>query len=219
MTAVRPLMLAIQQRDLEAAKAALERDASQATDAIPGGLSPLMFALYNGALEIAQLLKAFRPLDVFEAAAMNDARRVAELVAAQPALPTEYSPDGWTPMHLAAFLGSREALFVLLGLGAPMEAISQNPMSNTPMHAAIAGPAGEALAPLLIGFGADVKYVGGSGVSALHLAASRGFDGLCKLLLSRGADRAGLTEDGKTAAEIARERGHLNTAAILDLAV
>lgn len=219
MTAVRPLMLAIQQRDLEAAKAALERDASQATDAIPGGLSPLMFALYNGALEIAQLLKAFRPLDVFEAAAMNDARRVAELVAAQPALTTEYSPDGWTPMHLAAFLGSREALFVLLGLGAPMEAISQNPMSNTPMHAAIAGPAGESLAPLLIGFGADVKYVGGSGVSALHLAASRGFDGLCKLLLSRGADRAGLTEDGKTAAEIARERGHLNTAAILDLAV
>lgn len=218
MTAVRPLMLAIQQRDLEAAKAALERDASQATDAIPGGLSPLMFALYNGALEIAQLLKAFRPLDVFEAAAMNDARRVAELVAAQPALTTEYSPDGWTPMHLAAFLGSREALFVLLGLGAPMEAISQNPMSNTPMHAAIAGPAGEALAPLLIGFGADVKYVGGSGVSALHLAASRGFDGLCKLLLSRGADRAGRTEDGKTAAEIARERGHLNTAAILDLA-
>jgi ankyrin repeat protein len=218
MTAVRPLMLAIQQRDLEAAKAALERDASQATDAIPGGLSPLMFALYNGALEIAQLLKGFRPLDVFEAAAMNDARRVAELVAAQPALTTEYSPDGWTPLHLAAFLGSREAVFVLLGLGAPMEAVSQNPMSNTPMHAAIAGPAGEALAPLLIGFGADVKYVGGSGVSALHLAASRGFDGLCKLLLSRGADRSGRTEDGKTAAEIARERGHLNTAAILDLA-
>lgn len=219
MTAVRPLMLAIQQRDLEAAKAALERDATQATDAIPGGLSPLMFALYNGALEIAQLLKGFRPLDVFEAAAMNDARRVAELVAAQPQLTQEYSPDGWTPLHLAAFLGSREAVFVLLGLNAPMEAVSQNPMSNTPMHAAIAGPAGEALAPLLIGFGADVKYVGGSGVSALHLAASRGFDGLCKLLLSRGADRSGKTEDGKTASEIARERGHLNTAAILDLAV
>lgn len=219
MTAVRPLMLAIQQRDLEAAKAALERDASQATDAIPGGLSPLMFALYNGALEIAKLLAGFRPLDVFEAAAMNDARRVAELVAANPALTTEYSPDGWTPLHLAAFLGSREAVFVLLGLGAPLEAISQNPMNNTPMHAAIAGPAGEALAPLLIGFGADVKYIGGSGVGALHLAASRGFEGMCKLLLSRGADRMARTEDGKTAAEIARERGHLSTAAMLELAV
>jgi len=219
MSEVRPLMLAIQQRDLAAAKAALERDASQATDPIPGGLSPLMFALYNGALEIAELLRGFRPLDVFEAAAMNDARRVAELVVATPALTQDYSPDGWTPLHLAAFLGAREAVFVLLGLKAPLEAVSHNPMANTPMHAAIAGPAGEALAPLLIGFGADVKYVGGSGVSALHLAASRGFEGLCKLLLARGADRLARTEDGKTAAEIARERGHLSTAAMLDLAV
>lgn len=219
MTEVRPLMLAIQQRDLEAAKAALERDASQATDPIPGGLSPLMFALYNGALDIAGLLRGFRPLDVFEAAASNDARRVAELVAARPELTRDYSADGWTPLHLAAFLGAREAVFVLLGLGAPLEAVSQNPMSNTPMHAAIAGPAGEALAPLLIGFGADVKYVGGSGVSALHLAASRGFEGMCKLLLARGADRLARTEEGKTAAEIARERGHLSTAAMLDLAV
>jgi len=219
MSDVRPLMLAIQQRDLAAAKVALERDASQATDPIPGGLSPLMFALYNGALEIAQLLKDFRPLDVFEASAMNDARRVAELVAAQPELTREYSPDGWTPLHLAAFLGAREAVFVLLGLKASLEAVSQNPMSNTPMHAAIAGPAGEALAPLLVGFGADVKYVGGSGVSALHLAASRGFESLCKLLLARGADRLAKTEDGKTAAEIARERGHLSTAAMLELAV
>lgn len=218
MTAVRPLMLAIQQRDLAAAQAALERDASQATDALPGGLSPLMFALYNGALEIAELLRNFRPLDVFEAAAINDARRVAELVAAEPELAKSYSIDGWTPLHLAAFLGSRDACFVLMGLGAPLDAVSENPMSNTPMHAAIAGPAGEALAPLLIGFGADVHHVGGSGVTALHLAASRGFDGLAKLLLARGVNLAARTEDHKTAIDIARERGHLGTAAILELA-
>lgn len=218
MTAVRPLMHAIQQRDLAAAKAALERDASQATDPLPGGLSPLLFALYNGALEIAELLRGFRPLDVFEAAAINDARRVAELVAADPSVAEGHSVDGWTPLHLAAFLGSREACFVLLGLGAPIDAISQNPMSNTPMHAAIAGPAGESLAPLLIGFGADVHYVGGSGVTALHLAASRGFEGLVKLLLARGVDHSLRTEDDKTAADIARERGHLGTAAVLELA-
>ena len=52
---------------------------------------------------------------------------------------------------------------------------------------------------------------------ALHLAASRGFDNLCRLLLARGADREARTEDGKTAAEIARERGHLGTAALLEL--
>src|SRR5690606_3153993 len=60
MSAVSPLMHAIQNRDLAAAKSALERDASQATAPLPGGLSALMFALYNGMPEIADLLKPFR---------------------------------------------------------------------------------------------------------------------------------------------------------------
>src|SRR3546814_18442257 len=85
MSAVRPLMLAIQNRDLVAAQAALERDASQATDPLPGGLSPLLFALYNGAPDIAAVLAGFRPLDLFEAAASDDARLFAERVFADPA--------------------------------------------------------------------------------------------------------------------------------------
>jgi uncharacterized protein len=80
------------------------------------------------------------------------------------------------------------------------------------------GAAGESLAPLLIALGADVHHVGGSGVNALHLAASRGFEPLSRLLLARGVDRLARTEDGKTAAEIARERGHLGVAAMLELA-
>lgn len=217
MSDVRPLMHAIQNRDLAAAKAALERDLSQATDPLPGGLSPLMFALYNGARDIADLLKAFRAPDVFEAAAINDAHRVAELVGSDAGLLSAYSIDGWTPLHLAAFLGARDTLLVLIGMGAPVNAVSQNPMANTPLHAGIAGVAGENLAPLLIALGADTGYVGGSQVGALHLAASRGFDNLCRLLLARGADREARTEDGKTAAGIARERGHLGTAALLEL--
>lgn len=218
MSEVRPLMLAIQDRDLAAAKAALERDLSQATDPLPGGLSPLMFALYNGAADIVELLKPFRPLDLFEAAAADDAARVAVLVSADPGLMASHSVDGWTPLHLAAFMGARNALLVLVGLGAPIDAVSTNPMANTPLHAAIAGAAGEGLSPLLIGLGANPLYTGGSQVNALHLAASRGFENLCKLLLARGIDRHAVTEDNKTAAEIARERGHLGTAAVLELA-
>ena len=156
-------------------------------------------------------------LDVFEAAASNDARRVAELVGQDPGRLGACSVDGWTPLHLAAFLGARESMLVLIGLGAPLNAVSQNPMANTPLHAAIAGVAGESLAPLLIALGADTGYIGGSQVSALHLAASRGFENLCRLLLARGVDRDARTEDGKTAAEIARERGHLGAAAVLEL--
>jgi len=217
MSEVRPLMHAIQSRDLAAARTALERDPSQATEPLPGGLSPLMFALYNGAAEIAELLKPFAALTIFEAAASNDARRVAGLASQDPLLLGVYSVDGWTPLHLASFLGARDAMLVLIGLGAPLDAVSRNPMANTPMHAGIAGAAGESLAPLLIALGADVHHVGGSGVNALHLAASRGFESLCRLLLARGIDRSARTEDGKTAAEIARERGHLGTAALLEL--
>jgi ankyrin repeat protein len=211
-------MLAIQNRDLAAAEAALARDPGQATEILPGGISPLMFALYNGVPEIANLLRDARPLDLFEAAAINDARRVATLVLADTGLMKTHSPDGWTPLHLAAFFGSRDAMLVLIGLGAALDAESANPMRNTAMQAAIAGAAGESLAPLLIGLGADVQHVGGSGVTPLHLAATRGFEGLCKLLLNRGVDRDARTEDGKTAAELARDRGHLGTAALLELA-
>lgn len=218
MSAVSPLMHAIQDRDLEAAKAALERDASQATTDLPGGLSPLMFALYNGAHDIAALLRGFRPLGLHEAASYGDALRVAELLVADKSQIAALSPDGWTPLHLAAFFGQRDTALVLVALGAPLDALSENPMQNTPMHAAIAGALGESLAPLLIGFGADVHHVGGSGVTALHLAASRGFEGLCKLLLARRVDRQLVTEDNKTAAQIARDRGHLATAAMLELA-
>ncbi len=217
MSTVSPLMLAIQNRDVAAARMALERDASQATTALPGGISPLLFALYNGAPEIAALLRGFREPDVFEAAALNEPSVIARQVLANPALLSSLSADGWTPLHLAAFFGGRDAALVLIGLGAPLALASGNPMQNTPLHAAIAGAGGESLAPLLLALGSDPLYVGGSGVGALHLAASRGFEGLCRLLLARGADRLAKTEDGKTAAEIARERGHLATAAALEL--
>jgi uncharacterized protein len=216
MNAVRPLMLAIESRDLEAARAALARDESQGTEPLPGGISPLMFALYNGAPDIAALLRPLRPLDLHEAASLDDTRRVAELLLADADAARRHSPDGWTPLHLAAFFGNRDAVLVLVGLGAPIDSISENPMQNTPMHAALAGAAGEQLAPLLIGFGAEVDHVGGSGVTALHLAAVRGFANLCRLLLARGVDRTLKTEDGKTAADIARERGHMELVSLLE---
>jgi uncharacterized protein len=194
MSAVRPLMLAIQNRDLAAARAALERDAAQATEPLPGGLSPLMFALYNGAPEIVELLKPLRALDIFEAAAANESQQVAALAGEDPSRLRSHSVDGWTPLHLAAFMGARDAALVLIGLGAPLDATSQNPMANTPLHAGIAGAAGESLAPLLIALGADVHHVGGSGVNALHLAASRGFEPLSRLLLARDLGVAAMLE-------------------------
>lgn len=216
MTAIPPLHLAIQSRDFDAARDALERDAEQALQPLPGGLSPLLFALYSGAHDIANLLRQFREPDLFEAAALDDAEAVARLLLASPSAVLGYSPDGWTALHLAAFMGARHALFVLLGLGAPLDVAAQNPSANTPLHAAIAGADGERSAPLLIALGADVGALGADGVSTLHLAAARGFDALCRVLIARGVDRSLRTSEGHSAADLARARGHAALAAWLD---
>jgi len=215
MSAVPPLHQAIQSRDVNAARAALERDASQATTPLPGGLTPLLFALYNGAHEIAELLRSLTQPDVFECAALNDAQGLARYVVEDPAAIRRFSPDGWTALHLAAFFGAREACFVLIGLGASLETVAQNPTANTPLHAAIAGAAGETLAPLLVALGAPVAAPGGEGITPLHLAAVRGFDTLSRLLVARGASSSALTEEGHTPADLAASRGHNALAAWL----
>ena len=49
-----------------------------------------------------------------------------------------FSADGWTPLHLAAFFGSRMR-HVLLNTGAKVNERSTNPMQNMPLHAAASG--------------------------------------------------------------------------------
>jgi ankyrin repeat protein len=106
---------------------------------------------------------------------------------------------------------------VLIGLGASLEVLAQNPTGNTPLHAAVAGAAGESLAPLLVALGADARIAAPDGLTALHLAAARGFDALCRLLVARGAERSAVTDDGQTAADLARARGHAALALWLDI--
>ncbi len=47
-------------------------------------------------------------LTLFEACAAGELERVERLVDEDPASIRSYSPDGWTPLHLAAFFGSSE---------------------------------------------------------------------------------------------------------------
>ena len=82
---------------------------------------------------------------------------------------TAYAYDGWTPLHLAAFFGRREAAERLLGAGAALNAKSTNSLSNTPLHAAVAGGRTD-VALLLIQRGAEVNA---SGRGPAHAAAHR----------------------------------------------
>ena len=207
------VMSAIAANDEDAALAAIAAQGAETPGRPPD--SPLLQALYRGMTRIAPALMAagYAP-DLTEAAALGDHERVAALVAAG-AEPSAHGHDGWTALHLAAFMGHAATVRVLLAAGADAAAVGRNPMANQPLHAAIAGRGDAGAIAALLGAGADVTYAAAGGATPLHLAASRGKEGLCRTLIAAGADQAALTTDGKTASAIAAERGFPDLAAAL----
>jgi ankyrin repeat protein len=71
---------------------------------------------------------------------------------------------------------------------------------------------------LLLDHGAEVDARQQAGYTALQAAAIHGDEELSDLLLSRGADPALRSDDGKSAADLAREKGHQALAGRLEAA-
>jgi ankyrin repeat protein len=139
----------------------------------------------------------------------GDAGRVAELVKAAPWSVDALSPDGWTALHLAAFLGQSAVVRTLLEQGADARVFSRAMEQNLPIHAAAAGRRiDKASYSSLISATGDPDVLQKQGYTALMIAAANGFVDAADVLLSAGADKKLKTPDRKTAADIAQERGH-----------
>ena len=83
------------------------------------GHSPVLIAQYHHKTEAVAVLLAARPeLDVFDAASVGDARRVAACLERDPKLLSATSSDGFTPLELAAFFGQPDVVRLLLERGA-----------------------------------------------------------------------------------------------------
>lgn len=186
------------------------------TDPAP---SAIVAALSAGQPEVARRLAASAPPDLWDAAALGDLTSLAARLAdpgARAALHEARAPEGWTPLHLAAFFGGADAVRLLLAHGAPIDMRSANALANTPLCAGLAGLHAADVAPVLLDAGADASAVVGNGVTPLLLAASRGLTDIAMRLIAAGADPAHAMADGTTPAMIARARGHDATAAALD---
>jgi ankyrin repeat protein len=174
------------------------------------GLSPLMRAVYDGRREIADVLRDRSPgLDLFEASAMGDTEAIKRGLGRSRKRASAYSPDGFTPLHLAAFFGQVDAAALLVERGADLEAPSKNPRfpSVRPLHSAIAGGQRD-VAVLLLEHGADVDAKANGGWTPLHFAATSGDEELCRALLKRGAKRGAASDDRTRPVDFAIEKRH-----------
>ncbi|MEP7003423.1 MAG: ankyrin repeat domain-containing protein [Chloroflexota bacterium] len=179
--------------------------------------SALLAALYRGDTDAVASLRADAPeLTIFEAAAVGDVGRVRSLVDGDPALATAFAPDGFHALGLAAFFHHPEVVRFLIEAGADVRAPSQNAMRVTALHSAVADAGDSESALALVAAGADTNAKQRHGWTPLHAAAQTGDRWVVEALLAAGADPTLTHDGGKRAADLAREAGHAELAALLE---
>ncbi len=195
----------IQQGQPEAAFALLEQNPELADGVGEDGVSAAMLALYFGQRELAdQIISNKSAMTVHEAAAFGRIVHLEKLLTDENK--ESLSPDGFQPLHLAAYFGRPEAVKVLLGCRVVLDALSENGLGIAPLHSALSN-GHENIARELVFEGADVNLASKSGWTPLHYAASLGNRPLALFLKEHGAEPKPGPE-GKFPRDIAAEKGH-----------
>jgi ankyrin repeat protein len=201
------LFEAIRSNDAVAVASLLDADASL-LDARLNGITPILFAVYNGHAELAQLfVDRGAHLTFCEACALGDAKSAMRMLEADPSLLETYSEDGFPPLGLAIFFGHPELARTLIERGADVNASARNALLVAPVHAAAAMRDAGTM-QLLLARGADANARQQLGYTALHTAAQHGDDAILDLLLASGADPRVAGDDGKTPAALAAAHQH-----------
>jgi ankyrin repeat protein len=149
--------------------------------------SEVMQALYERRRADAEAMAETRQLDVFEAASLGRARRLAELLRDDPGLARAWSDDGFTALHYACFFGTPDCTITLADAGADLDEPSRNDMGVCPINSAAAGVAPFDNVRVLLTRGAFVDARQRSGHSALDEARINDDQPLVDLLLRAGA--------------------------------
>jgi uncharacterized protein len=209
------ILESIQKGNLSRINELLQANPSLANTKAKNGVSILLLALYYGYQDIALAIAAKKPvLDIFEASVLGKIENVRSLIQRDHSLVDSYSPDGFTPVALAAYLGQKDVTEYLLEEGANVNAIAKNTTGFTPLTGAIANNHVE-ISKILVKSGADVNHRYEGGVSPLMEASLNGNLELVNFLLENGADPNVKTKDGKSPIGFAREKDHSQVVEVL----
>ena len=118
---------------------------------------------------------------ITQAVISGNKEKVVEFIKTNPSAVNEFSEDGWTLLHLAAYFGQKASEFSLES-GADIHIRAKNENENTPLQAAIANKQIELVA-FLIEKGSDVNVIQSGGWTGLHEAALLGNEEIIVLLL------------------------------------
>jgi len=210
----------LQAGDADGLRRFLEQDPAASEAVGANGVSLLMHSLYRGRRDLADLIASKKKaLDIFEAASLGRIDRLQECIREECSRDASAinspSKDGFTALHFACFFGQPEAARVLIESGAAVDIVAANPTKVMPLHSAASARNLEA-ARLLLEHGAPVNLRQQAGWVPIHAAAQNGDRPMVDLLLKYHADPKLANDEGKTAALVAREKGHEEIAALLD---
>ena len=182
--------------DAEGVRELLARDPGAAAARDEQGLSALMRSFYRGGGEVLEAIRAADPpLDGWDRMLVGESDGL-------PA-PDARSPDGFTPLHIAAFAHNADATRALLAAGADTNELATASFAQvTPLGTAATFGAAE-IVGLLLDHGADTERTSDHGNTPLHSAAANGNRQIVELLLAHGANAAAATADGRTPADLA----------------
>lgn len=218
MYTVSDISQAIADKNLARVETILADDPSLVNARSAQGISMVMAAQYQGSADIVQALVMHNAqLDLYDASAIGDTDRAAGWLAMQPDLANTFSPDGFTPLGLAAFFGHLDIVNTLLMVHADPNTASNNPMHVAPLHSAVANNRYE-IAAKLVEAGANVNAIQADGFTPLMGAAQNGNIDIVRLLVDHGADLNARTDKhasqfpDMTALDLARQA---NAAAVI----
>jgi ankyrin repeat protein len=203
MGAAEELIAAVRAGNADQVRTLVAADPALAAATDEQGAPAVRVALYHRQRAALDALLEARPaLEDADVAAVGDVRELRRRLARDEGLVRARTPDGFTPLHFAAFFGGVDAVDALLDAGADPNAVAENPMRVRPLHSAAAARDVRSAERLLAG-GADPDARQEGGFTALHAAAQHDDEALAAALLRHGADPTVRTDDGADAAALA----------------